>query len=179
MMDYLRKTIRDTIISLLVILILFYIYVYFNHISNFTFIMKLIKAIIILGVLYFLLCLDYTKIKTKTSKNIKKKLLVFSLVCIFYLFFLNWCFQTLFFDDFVFFILLLYIPISYIFDLRSKNTMIISSILLLFCIITLFHPNKDITERIATYVYFFLIISLILMMLELQIRKLKSNSDIK
>ena len=77
--------------------------------------------------------------------------------------FLSWIFPKVSFDEFMFFVLLLYIPLSLKLKLDSRYPIGIALILLVVCAIVLAQGFEDYVNRVAIYAYYGLIIGVGLM----------------
>jgi hypothetical protein len=107
--------------------------------------------------------IDYDFISEKLDLKKNKFIITFGLfLFLSYSVFLIWVFPKLNFHEFIFFIILLYIPISLSFKLSSNYPVIISIILLLITGISVLFFPMELSEKIFIYSYYFLIIGIIL-----------------
>jgi len=83
-----------------------------------------------------------------------------------YVGFLVWVFPKVSFDEFIFFILLLYVPLSLKLKLGPRYPILVALVLLVICAVVLVQGFEDYTNRIGIYSYYFLIIGIILIFME-------------
>lgn len=114
------------------------------------------------------------RLRVKEVKDVKKKLIIFLIGFVFYSLFINWSYSNLSFDEFMFFVLVLYVPLSIILELNPKIPFIIGLFLLSICglyltnfiVINNYFPSRGIVEpfidKIAIYSYYFLFIGIII-----------------
>lgn len=157
-----KVIIRDVFLLLLVTTILFSIYRYFNPYDFPGLQTKLIIVTTLFGILYFIKIIDREKIRIT-----KLKIILLLLIMAPYFIFLIWVYVNLAFDDYVFFILLSYIPISLFLNLNSKIPIILGLILLAFCPIYIIQDLTKHANQIALFAYYFLFIGVILQLTEL------------
>lgn len=112
------------------------------------------------------------KILLVSTKNILTIIAIFS-----YIYFLFWLYPKLTFDEFAFFLLLLYIPFSLKLKLDERYPIVFAIFLLVLSAITLAQGFEERANRIAIYAYYFLVIGVILMLAE-YLREPKNNSSI-
>ena len=80
-----------------------------------------------------------------------------------YVSFLIWVFPKVSFDEFMFFALLLYVPLSLKLNLDSRYPIVIGLILLIVCGMVLAQKFENYAERIAIYAYYCLVIGISLL----------------
>ena len=80
-----------------------------------------------------------------------------------YVSFLIWVFPKVSFDEFMFFALLLYVPLSLKLNLDSRYPIVIGLILLIVCAMVLAQKFENYAERIAIYAYYCLVIGISLL----------------
>jgi len=158
-----KKVVRDVFFFMLAVSNIFYAYSYYTS-MNFNFQLFLIIITALFGILYFyFMFLKKIKIPRVRITSIMKKPAIILILFVDYSIFLNWIFQKMPFDAFIFFLLLFYIPIFYTFGINPKSLVIIALILLVGCAITLTQGREDYANKIAIYSYYFLAIGIILL----------------
>jgi len=100
----------------------------------------------------------------KKFKNLNSFLIFIGFVI--YGIFLLWIFPKLSFDEFMFFVILLYIPISLKLKLDSRYPIILAIVLLITCGISMMQNFEKYGNRIAIYVYYCLVIGIALMFID-------------
>jgi len=111
-------------------------------------------------------CESFLNEFNKFPKKIEFKfiLIVIGIIC--YGIFLIWIFPKVSFDEFMFFVLLLYIPVSLKLKLNPKYPIIIALVLLVVCAVILGQGFKDHADKIAIYTYYCLIVGVGLMFID-------------
>jgi hypothetical protein len=99
-------------------------------------------------------------------KKNKLKSLVWIFGTSLYFAFLIWVFPNVSFDEFMFFVLLAYIPISLKLKLDSRYPIGLAIVLLLSCAVELASGFENYANRLATYAYYFLVVGVALMFIE-------------
>ncbi|MBL7085740.1 MAG: hypothetical protein ISS28_01390, partial [Candidatus Cloacimonetes bacterium] len=105
------------------------------------------------------------KLNTLSKRN-KWKFLLISGGVVVYGIFLAWVFPKVSFDEFMFFILLLYIPLSLRLKLDSRYPIVVGLLLLVVCVVVLIQGFEDYANRIAIYAYYFLVIGVALLFID-------------
>jgi len=99
-------------------------------------------------------------------KRTKLKISGITIGFIGYSIFLFWIYPKFSFDEFMFFVLLSYVPISLIFKLDPRYPIGLALILLVVCAIVLSQGFEDYANRIAIYAYYGLVIGVLLMFVD-------------
>jgi hypothetical protein len=110
----------------------------------------------------------------------KKNPLKFSLIIIAifsYIYFLFWLYPKLSFDEFAFFLLLLYIPISLKLKLDERYPIAVAIFLLILSAITLAQGFEEKANLIAIYAYYFLVIGVSLLFIDFLRNKEKYEKE--
>ena len=164
-----KKIVRDTFFYLVIATILISIYHHFNphFFPKLQVKLAIVTAIFGVGWVFITFVGDKKiKLRVKEIKNARKKLIVFLAGFVFYSIFLNWAYLRFSFDEFMFFILVIYIPISHIFGLEPRIPIVIALVLLVVCAVVLAYGYEDVAERIAIYSYYCLVIGTSLLFLD-------------
>jgi len=119
----------------------------------------------------------YIKSLISYSKKNPLKFFLIVVAIFLYIYFLFWLYPKLTFDEFAFFLLLLYIPFSLKLKLDERYPVAFAIFLLILSAITLAQGFEERANRIAIYAYYFLVIGVILMLAE-YLREPKNNSSI-
>ncbi|MBD3155380.1 MAG: hypothetical protein GF368_01870 [Candidatus Aenigmarchaeota archaeon] len=114
----------------------------------------------------------------RLPKRTKLKILGFFVGLVIYSTFLIWVYPKFSFDEFMFFALLGYVPISIIFSLDPRYPIGIALLLLIICAIVLFQGFEDYANRIAIYAYYGLVVGVILMFVDYVRNSNKDNFKI-
>ncbi|MBL7206664.1 MAG: hypothetical protein ISS36_03640 [Candidatus Aenigmarchaeota archaeon] len=163
-----EKTIRSTFFYLCILTLFFYIYDYFDPLFFPGLKTKLTFIAIFFGFVYAYLYLNrkrkkiginFHDIRTIGFGEFEKETVM--ILGLIYIIFLIWAYFTFTFKEFIFFILLLYIPFSYIFELNPKVPILIALILLVSYAFTSTYETKAYLDEIAIYIYYFLVVGLI------------------
>jgi len=152
-----KLMIKDLFFSLLCITIFVSLYNHFNFYYFLNIQIKLIIVTLILGVSYLIL---WRGIKIKFTKI---KVVLFIILLILYILFLNWVFSNLILDEFLFFVILLYIPLSKLIELEIRVSILIAILLLVTSLIILLLDFKDYANSISISAYYFLIVGTLLL----------------
>ncbi len=109
---------------------------------------------------------DFFRELSGLSLKGKFKLVFFFSGIIGYSVFLYWIYPKFSFDEFMFFVLLLYVPISLIFKLDPRYPIGVALGLLVICAIVLAQGFEDYANRVAIYAYYGLVIGVGLMFVD-------------
>jgi hypothetical protein len=172
-----KKIIRDTFFCLFAVTIFVALYQHFFH-SYFLYLQtNLVIVTLVFGIVWIYLSFIFGKkirISIKKNENVKKKLIIFLIGFVFYSLFLNLIYTHFSFNRFLFFLLILYIPISYILELDPRIPILIALVLLVSCGFSLTQELKVYADNLSVYAYYFFVIGLVLLFID-YLRELKKN----
>lgn len=163
-----KKIIRDTFLFLLLISIIFFIYNYYNSLLFFDLQIKLIITTTIFGIIYFFMTFltpERIEIRIIKVKDIKKKIMIFFVWFLIYLIFLNWIYTKVNFEEFIFFILLIYVPVSLAFNLNPLISIMFALGLFVDNGIISAFGFKEYVSRFSIYIFYLLFIGFILILI--------------
>lgn len=164
-----KKIFRDVFFYLIFITSFLSFYDYFEDTIPNIILARLWFLTVLFGGLYIYLnyfVKNKVKIIVKKIKNVEMKLIIFLIFLIPYSFFLSYAFKNFSFSEFMFFVLIPYLPLSLILGIEPRIPIAIAILFLIYSAILLSYGFESLANDYAILCYYFLLIGVILLIFD-------------